>query len=379
MKYGAENLKKKNYPVKYVADINIEFSDMTIGGYYIVYKLVSIIVPVYNSASYLKGCIESVLKQTYKDFELLLITDGSTDGSEELCREIASQDQRIRFLLQEHRGVSATRNVGIENAVGEYLFFLDSDDAIHPQLLEKLLKLEEKTKAVIVAEDFFSISSKQFERSVLRLSAFNKKLSGKKYRYLNQQKALRYLLFNYSQGQLFAIGGKLIRREDACTVRFDESISYGEDTKYMYQLLARGADVAVLCEEGYYYREHNESLSNTQMLVYYKDMYICSRYIWLHEKAKKREANAQKWAESFMGKIAAWHVNAHIKRNCVLIKYTLKLAKKEKKYLIPEETDKRVVLECLLAFYCYPAYQCGHMICDGWRSIRKKFYFVYRL
>lgn len=104
-------------------------------------ELISIIVPVYNAEQYLGDCIKSVLKQTYTHFELILVEDGSTDNSREICRRVGMDDIRISLVRQErNQGVSRARNAGIEAAKGKYLFFLDSDDTIHPRLIETLYK-----------------------------------------------------------------------------------------------------------------------------------------------------------------------------------------------------------------------------------------------
>ncbi len=89
---------------------------------------VSVIIPVYNVKAYLERCVNSVLHQTYKDLEIILVDDGSTDGSDELCDQIATKDQRIRVIHQENQGLSGARNTGIHEARGEYLVFIDSDD-----------------------------------------------------------------------------------------------------------------------------------------------------------------------------------------------------------------------------------------------------------
>lgn len=89
---------------------------------------ISIIIPVYNVAPYLKTCVASVLQQTHKDLELILVDDGSTDGSEELCEKLANGDKRIRVVHQSNQGLSAARNTGINHATGDYLAFLDGDD-----------------------------------------------------------------------------------------------------------------------------------------------------------------------------------------------------------------------------------------------------------
>ena len=105
--------------------------------------IVSVIVPVYDSKQYLQECVQSVLAQSFVRFELLLIDDGSSDGSRAICEGMRKADARVRYLQKEHRGVAAARNAGIKAAKGTYLFFLDSDDVIHPQLLETLFQLLE--------------------------------------------------------------------------------------------------------------------------------------------------------------------------------------------------------------------------------------------
>lgn len=89
---------------------------------------VSVVIPVYNVKPYLERCVESVLRQSYKDLEIILVDDGSTDGSGEMCDEMSTRDQRIRVIHQENKGLSGARNTGIDHATGEYIIFIDSDD-----------------------------------------------------------------------------------------------------------------------------------------------------------------------------------------------------------------------------------------------------------
>ena len=102
--------------------------------------LVSIIVPVYNSAQYLRKCIDSILAQSYTEFELLLINDGSEDHSGLICDDYAQSDNRIQVFHQENAGVSAARNLGLEKHTGEHFLFIDSDDYIQERYLEELMK-----------------------------------------------------------------------------------------------------------------------------------------------------------------------------------------------------------------------------------------------
>ncbi len=100
--------------------------------------LITVVVPVYNAEKYLNRCIDSILNQTYAKLELFLVNDGSTDGSGAICEEYVEKDSRVVYIPKENGGVSSARNLGIENANGEYITFVDSDDWIEPDSLEKL-------------------------------------------------------------------------------------------------------------------------------------------------------------------------------------------------------------------------------------------------
>lgn len=113
--------------------------------------LVTIIVPVYNVRAYVGECIESLLNQTYTNLEIILVDDGSTDGSEAVCDEYAKKDSRIRVIHQENQGPAAARNAGLDHASGEYVTFVDSDDVVASVFIEKLYKLLKKYHADIAA------------------------------------------------------------------------------------------------------------------------------------------------------------------------------------------------------------------------------------
>jgi len=121
---------------------------------------VSVVIPVYNVKPYLERCVNSVLRQTYKDLEIILVDDGSTDGSGELCDDIATRDHRIRVIHQENQGLSGARNAGIHQANGVFIAFLDSDDEwLLPDGLEKLLQGEKTDLIVFKRVDIWKKSS----------------------------------------------------------------------------------------------------------------------------------------------------------------------------------------------------------------------------
>ena len=102
---------------------------------------VSIIIPIYNSENYLTDCIESAVSQTYSDIEIILVNDGSTDGSEKICRSYEEKDQRVRLINQSNAGVSAARNAGLDASTGDLIAFIDSDDSVENDYIEYLFDL----------------------------------------------------------------------------------------------------------------------------------------------------------------------------------------------------------------------------------------------
>lgn len=112
-------------------------------------SLISVIVPIYNAEQYLEKCIDSIINQTYTNFEIILVNDGSTDNSGSICDEYAKKDSRIRVIHKENGGLSSARNVGLDNANGEYVSFVDSDDWIEQDMLETLYNSCEENNAEI--------------------------------------------------------------------------------------------------------------------------------------------------------------------------------------------------------------------------------------
>ena len=121
---------------------------------------ISIIIPVYNAEKYLKICVDSILNQTFKDFELILIDDGSSDTSKEICEQYIKLDNRVKVIEQSNKGVSVARNNGLENSCGEYIMFCDSDDWIEEECLENLYYkfIQDKNTDIIfsgIYKDFY--------------------------------------------------------------------------------------------------------------------------------------------------------------------------------------------------------------------------------
>ncbi|MDN7242660.1 glycosyltransferase [Planococcus sp. N028] len=215
-------------------------------------KLVSIIVPVYNSESYIGNCITSILKQTYENIEVLLIDDGSTDGSGKVCNAYAQSDNRIRVVHQENAGPSAARNKGIEAARGEYVQFVDGDDTIEPGMTEAMVEaLGEQHQLVIcgfnnvIEEDGRLVSDETF--CFYKTGSFEKeevlKFFGELYRDY-------FIHFNWNK-----IYRSAIIMEHGLS--FDTNVIRGEDMLFNLDYLEKCSRIKIIGNPFYNYMTSN--------------------------------------------------------------------------------------------------------------------------
>lgn len=316
-------------------------------------ELISIIVPIYNSARYICECVYSVLEQTYENFELILIDDGSLDESKDICLKLCETDKRIRFFTQEHRGVSAARNTGLKAAEGKYLFYMDSDDIIHPDLLKTLYNELVKTHSTMAVSQFSFIENKNYVKMMIPIDNEAKGL----FTYLESSKALDYFIHAVYQ-EFLAIAGKMILRSAAQTFFFDESLSHGEDSKYIYQILVCGAaDATILHWKGYYCRKHSGNISKMHSIAAYNSMYKCERYICDYEKECDRIHNAITREKIIISRILGWYIKSKHRHERILLVYLKKLALNERKLEIYSYIGMYRKVEFTLAFYCFPLYR----------------------
>ena len=124
-------------------------------------ELISIIVPIYNTDCYLRQCLDSIINQSYKNFEVLLVNDGSVDDSAMICKEFAEKDSRIRYFEKENGGVSSARNLGLKNVKGNYITFVDSDDWVEPTYIEDMYQASLKNDSEIVVSNFAQFDVKE--------------------------------------------------------------------------------------------------------------------------------------------------------------------------------------------------------------------------
>lgn len=223
--------------------------------------MVSIIVPVYNSASYLEKCVRSILEQSCEDFELLLIDDCSSDGSYGKMREFAESDKRVRCLkTQQNGGPSAARNLGLENAKGEWISFVDSDDWIEKDYIQNLLKTASECQADIAVCGIVNHDKTQSTAE----NAFSGELRIFEGKSLN---AVRKVIL--TERTETGVGGleftgpvcKLFRRKIVGDKRFPGNVNYGEDTCFVLECIDSCSKVAFINRCGYHRIVRENSLS----------------------------------------------------------------------------------------------------------------------
>lgn len=206
---------------------------------------VSIIVPVYKVEEYLSHCVNSILAQTYTDWELLLIDDGSPDGSGRLCDNYSSEDPRIRVFHKENGGVSSARNMGLDNVRGEWVTFVDADDAIEPEtLLECSAHFEEADIIRFPMRFIYTEDGSQVREIVLP-----------------QMSKEQYLSRIASRETIMGVCGGiyLVDLFKDKNLRFNDSLVSGEDWVMLTKLVMRAKQVKIIDEPFYLYTKYNES------------------------------------------------------------------------------------------------------------------------
>ena len=227
---------------------------------------VSIITPVYNAEKYLRKAIESIQAQTLQDWELLLIDDGSTDTSPQICDEYALKDKRIHVFHKKNGGVASARQLGTDHAKGEYIIHVDADDWIEPTMLEELYDKANKSNADVVLCDYYV--NKPTEQIYISQKPTDETANG----------VLREM-FQRLHGSLW---NKLVLR--ACykeyDVHFIPSIDYCEDVLIWVQLLQHNIKLVYLSQAFYHYRMTPTSITRNfnrksyEMRIKYKDSLI---------------------------------------------------------------------------------------------------------
>lgn len=239
--------------------------------------LVTLIVPIYNAAPYLNNCLDSILNQTYRELEVLLVNDGSTDFSSDICRTYERRDSRFRLIDKPNSGVSDSRNLALDQARGKYLQFLDADDWLAPDATETLVHSAESTGADLVIGHFYRVvGDRMAQRGHIKTQ-----------RLLTRQEFAEEMMkapANYYYGVLW---NKLYRRSivEAHRLRCPSSVDWCEDFLFNLNYIEHVRLVAAVPRPICYYRKRENSLVTSDISLrrtiamkrstfnYYKDLY----------------------------------------------------------------------------------------------------------
>lgn len=213
-------------------------------------RKISVIIPVYNVEKYLMRCVESLQRQTWRDVEIILVNDGSKDGSGELCDELAKEDSRVKVIHQENQGASLARQNGIAAAKGEYLAFVDSDDYVEPEYLQAMYDALIQDDADVAACDFVMHKEGENEPTVGAIH----------FESLTQDEVMERF-FKY---QFWGFWGGLYRRDAFEKLYFPEA-TVNEDYVVKLQLFHRIEKMAYVPVPLYHYIAHENSLSHQKL------------------------------------------------------------------------------------------------------------------
>lgn len=247
--------------------------------------LVSIIVPIYNTARYLPACLGSIIAQTHQNLEIILIDDGSTDHSGQIADNYAKKDSRIKVIHQKNQGQSTARNLGLTMVKGEYVSFLDSDDEIKPTFIKELLA------PLVNSNASLSVCGMHYKRLKTN-TAENVYISQLRPR--RKPESLKaYILYLLAiDGRMYSSVNKLYRAKIATKLHFDTKLNFAEDTKFVLDYLAKASgDPAFVLSPLYIYNFGTETSTINSTAIQWKNWQTAYQNLksWLGPHSSARE------------------------------------------------------------------------------------------
>lgn len=240
--------------------------------------LITVIIPVYNAEKWIEKCIKSVINQTYKNLEIILVDDGSTDDSLTICNKFLEKDRRIKVIHTENRGVSSARNEGLNNSQGKWIAFVDADDWIEKNFCEKLIKEIKESNSDVALCGYKRVTEENYES--INTNGENEVIDKKIYieKVLNPQTAYGFCHM------------KIINRSLIENIRFEKSIVVGEDALFNL-MIAKNIKRAIFIKEPLYNYKINlnstvKKFDENYVEKYLKSMQIIKEYVEKNYKDK---------------------------------------------------------------------------------------------
>lgn len=249
--------------------------------------MVSIIIPAYNAEKYIKDCIQSLERQSFSDYEIIIVNDGSKDKTGEVCKALAESDKRINVITQENTGVSSARNRGIQEACGEYIMFVDADDELCPNALEELFTGINESGADLVVAGF------EISGDKLRLTDIEtlKKIAQKETvdNCIDQTTALRHMITIDPNNAIYGYVWRNLYKAEIIHkhgVLFDTSIKISEDYKFLVEYMMFCTKIMILPESVYIYKISETSVTTKYMRTIHEDMVRVNQ--WVNQNVCKK-------------------------------------------------------------------------------------------
>lgn len=235
--------------------------------------LVSIIVPIFNSELYLDKCIKSIVNQTYKDIQIILVNDGSTDGSLDICKKYSSIDDRVLIINKINEGVSVARNTGIENSMGDYILFVDSDDWLETDMILDLIKYQDSYNYDVILFGYYIDDLLKQSNKVVTYNCVTIKTKDEIEK--KMPKLIKDEIINSPCNKLYK--SSIIKNN---SIRFNDKITIGEDALFNYQLFSKINSLKIVGNSYYHYvKQNSSSLTNRYNPIKYDMLIQVNNYL----------------------------------------------------------------------------------------------------
>lgn len=268
----------------------------------------SIIVPIYNVERYLEECLKSLINQSYKNIEIILVNDGSTDNSETICQEYKLKDKRVKYIKKKNGGLSSARNEGLKCATGEYYLFVDSDDYVSTKLCEILNEIITKEKADLVQYEFqkFLDGEKAIDKNNDKYLISNKFNSDNSYQ--------NYLLSENIKREAW---NKAYKKEIFKDIKFPEG-RIAEDLATTYKIIKKANKIICINNELYFYRIRNNSIMGKGSMKLYYDAMLAHYEIYLDSIGRGKKFEKKAYSNYFNNLLKIYSKNEFEKENVYL-------------------------------------------------------------
>lgn len=260
-------------------------------------ETISVIVPVYNVADYLEECVISIINQTYKNLEIILVDDGSTDNSSKICDDFSKKDTRIKVIHKENGGIGKARNSGVELATGEYFAFIDSDDCIKETFIEELYKLLKETDS--------DIAGCRFYRNVPNTTDYVYPKESEDYNFITDSEGIMKRLYN-DMGVFCVVWNKLYKKDIIKKHPFTD-VKIAEDAYIMREYMFEAKKIAWTSKALYMYRDRPGSIMTSKRNFSIEEQE--QRMFWLEKHIAYYKENAMEELQALAEKVYLFNIN----------------------------------------------------------------------